>query len=729
MHRAVLTPRGLPFDQRVCRFELRPHRDDPKRIIDLMRRSGVELLVASGMHQDGWAAYPSKVCPPHPTMDRKFIAELVRLARQHDIMLLSWYNLRQNNALVGKRTGWEIIERKSGRSERETAAGFCTFSSPYRDFVIRYSKEILDQGFQGLWYDGSWPGSWSIPSCYCRYCRRAFREKAGREIPARINWNDSVFRQWVTWRYRRFDEFMTRLHDELVAHQPGAIVMMNHYNRPNINSTDPAEGTSWKNGVSIDVMKFPGGGGNENTSIMNRLHTTGFNARIVKAQCPHRFDVWEPGGTVWRSLICQDIENDKTHSILHGVWTLALGGVPWTACENTLTTRGKPDPAVMNEFKRRRPFIGGEPLTYCAIHYSQAARDYWAKDTPNAYYSEVYGLFQVATESHLLVDLILDKHLEDIEYARRYAVIALPNSACLSRKQVEVLDQFVAEGGTLLSTFETSLYSEGGERQKDFQLAEVFGTHYEATKLLTPADLINGNSIYARDNFPKEIHPIRIMDKGFASSVAKVVFFGANYTQVRTEKASKVFGVAYEYDPKGKPASYTKTRGVIEPDLGPAIVVNRFGKGRSIYLAPEVGRGFMQWPHPENRTLIARFMEMGKSAITVKAPKIVEVTAFWKEPGTLAVHLVNLPSNTNRPPVPPAGIAATHEIIPIRDIEVTIGGIAGGKVTLPVSGQKPKVRRSSGELTVRLPQLGYHEVVWISGLKSRPWPRNHPASR
>ena len=702
--------KNLSFDQRVCRFEYRPHVGDPKAIVNLMVRSGVEVLVASGMHSDGWAAFESQHAIAHPDMDPTFIPDLLRLAHRKGLMVLSWYNMGQNVPLGRTHPHWHVIKRDlNGKRTREDTF-LCVFSSPYREFVKAFSLEILEQGFDGLWYDGAWAGSNSAPSCYCRYCRKAFKQDTGHAIPETVDWDRAVFREWVRWRYGRFDGFVTDLYHHLTSAKPDTVVMMNHYNRPHLHTTDPTCGTSWLNGVPIDVMRFPGGGGNENTSIMNRLHTTGFNARIVKAQCPHRFDVWEPGGTLWRSVMYGQLENDKTHSILHGVWTLALGGVPWTACVNSITTRGKPDPTLMNALKRRRPYIGGDPLKYCAVHYSQAARDFRGRNTPGAYYTEVYGLYDVAVEGHYLTDLILDAHLADPAYLGEYRVIVLPNSACLSRKQAAALREFVRQGGVLVSSYETSLYDEDGRRLKNFRLADVFGVTYRETVELTPGPW--GDTIYDRDNIPAESPLLRIEDRAFRRRVAPYVFFGAHYTRVRAGRGARTFASTVTPAP-------TKQRVLFPADApmtvdGPAVVVNRYGRGYSVYFAPEVGRGFGQWPHPEARQLIEHMLDLGHPAIRVRAPKIVEMTAFRHDTGALAVHLVQLPPASNRPPVPPIGIPVIDEIIPIHDIELRIRDANLSRATLPLSRRKPTVHRAGRDLVIRVPQLDHHEVVWVT---------------
>ena len=51
----------------------------------------------------------------------------------------------------------------------------------------------------------------------------------------------------------------------------------------------------------------------------------------------------------------------------------------------------------------------------------------------------------------------------------------LPNTALLSDEQCQQLRDYVDAGGSLLATFETSMYTERNERRADFGLADVFG--------------------------------------------------------------------------------------------------------------------------------------------------------------------------------------------------------------------------------------------------------------
>src|SRR5262249_57330144 len=55
----------------------------------------------------------------------------------------------------------------------------------------------------------------------------------------------------------------------------------------------------------------------------------------------------------------------------------------------------------------------------------------------------------------------------------------LPNTAALSDRQCRQLREFVSHGGSLIGTYETSLYDEWGVKRKDFGLADLFGVTFK----------------------------------------------------------------------------------------------------------------------------------------------------------------------------------------------------------------------------------------------------------
>ena len=84
------------------------------------------------------------------------------------------------------------------------------------------------------------------------------------------------------------------------------------------------------------------------------------------------------------------------------------------------------------------------------------------------------GMYYALLEGRFLFDFVHEDKLAPEDLAK-YSALLLPNTALLSDEQCRQLRAYVEAGGSLLATFETSLYDERNERRADFGLADVFG--------------------------------------------------------------------------------------------------------------------------------------------------------------------------------------------------------------------------------------------------------------
>jgi hypothetical protein len=79
---------------------------------------------------------------------------------------------------------------------------------------------------------------------------------------------------------------------------------------------------------------------------------------------------------------------------------------------------------------------------------------------------------QMLIQNRLLFDIIFDEHLNDLS---NYKVLFLADQECLSDHQMEHIQSFVEQGGGLVATGHTSLYTEWRRRRPDFGLKQYFG--------------------------------------------------------------------------------------------------------------------------------------------------------------------------------------------------------------------------------------------------------------
>ena len=111
------------------------------------------------------------------------------------------------------------------------------------------------------------------------------------------------------------------------------------------------------------------------------------------------------------------------------------------------------------------------------------------------------AMYYALLEGRFLFDFVHEDRLQ-LERIKKYAALILPNTALLSDEQCQQLREYVDQGGSLLATFETSMYTERNERRADFGLADVFGIHAAGPVI---GRLGNANPYMARIERP---HPI-----------------------------------------------------------------------------------------------------------------------------------------------------------------------------------------------------------------------------
>ena len=79
---------------------------------------------------------------------------------------------------------------------------------------------------------------------------------------------------------------------------------------------------------------------------------------------------------------------------------------------------------------------------------------------------------QMLIQGRLPFDIIFGEHLQDLS---KYRVLFLADQECLSEPEMDLIRNFVRNGGGLVATEHTSLYTNQRKRQPDFGLKDCFG--------------------------------------------------------------------------------------------------------------------------------------------------------------------------------------------------------------------------------------------------------------
>src|SRR6185295_9698876 len=130
-------------------------------------------------------------------------------------------------------------------------------------------------------------------------------------------------------------------------------------------------------------------------------------------------------------------------------------------------------------YRNERYLRNVAPIARVAVVYSEQTRDFYGKDDAEAKVDDhLKGMYQALLEARVPFEMVHDAFLEpdDVD---RFKLLVLPNVAALSDAQCGRLAGYVARGGSLLATFETSLYDETGGPRKEFGLRDVFQVSFD----------------------------------------------------------------------------------------------------------------------------------------------------------------------------------------------------------------------------------------------------------
>ena len=248
-------------------------------------------------------------------------------------------------------------------------------------------------------------------------------------------------------------------------------------------------------------------------------------------------------------------------------------------------------------------------------------------------------------------------------------------------------------GGSLLGTFETSMYNEHNQRRADFGLAEVFGIHKAGDIVGT-----SFNGYMARIEKP---HPIL---NGFT---------GTNWipgAQNRVPVApvdgpvlTVVPGfVGYPPELSYPPQSHTDE---------PAAIVREKGKSRLVYFPGDIERTMWQTGHTDLARLLQnsiRWVAGANPPLTIAGDGVIE-TFLWETQAGFAVHVLNY---TN----PAMHRGWIRDFYPIGAQKVSLELPKGRSVTrveLLRSETNIPFRAAAGKVEFTIPKILDYEVAAI----------------
>jgi len=711
----------------------------PKEIVDLAKKLHANTLVIFA--RDGWGRtfYKSKVYPAHPKARNDFLKEIVEYAKNQDVKVVVMIAHTSNKWLYREHPDWvqrtingEVIALDSipvKTSVEDFEWPLACLNSPFKDIILKEVEETLAYNVDALMLDSFRYQPDLGRACYCKYCKEQFKKDTGYELPTKQDWNSIEWRKAWEWRYsivaKRIKEIKKKMKE------------LSRTNIPLIYNNHPA------------------GWGGRTARIVEELRDT---LDVVFAECsevdhePMGFliemvkltQALSGGKPTWASRNYFHMYRPPTATtptaIKQGILEIFIaGGSPLVLIflSSYIQDKRLLD-VIAQEFsriERIEDYMDDvEPLRYVGVVFSSSTRDWYGKDKPEPYTSEVRGFFFANLYSNIPVEFIVSPDIR-YEELRKYKCIILANTACISDEQAKEIERYVVNGGGLIASYQTSLYTEKGNERYDFALSNLIGAHYYGL-LKVPWSYIQLEKDHA---ITEGIGTKLILwgDMSYEFKNTRTEGDLAYHVLTRNVKGETIARIAQALGEYG----YEYTLGKSAPPPGntldsPSIITNIIGKGRVVYFTGQLGRMYWRTGLPEYQTLIINSIKWASNAkppIITNAPETVRVIAYRSKDNTrIIIHLLNQTTN-QRILLRPTGSSkyklpgfsenvAMHPprtIIPVHNIEVAINNVNMDNYVVyePLTNTKIEYKIKERTLTFTIKELQDYKLIVIEKKK------------
>lgn len=645
------------------------------------------------------AYYPTRVPFHHRSAwldDRDPFGELVAACRKLDMIVIARTDSHAvHQEVYDTHPEWIAVDA-SGQKRRHWASPemyvACALGPYSFDFMTEVHRELMSlYPLDGI-FTNRWDGS---GMCYCEHCRRNFADVYRMELPERVDPQDIRWRNYVEWRQQRLFEVWRLWDAEIRAVNPHARFIPN------------------AGGGALSYLDMKTVGELADTLFADRQGRSGLtppwasgkDAKEYRATLGQKpivgiFSVGLESAYRWKDSVQSDAETR--------IWVadgIANGLRPWfTKFAGSLYDRRwlKTVAEIYGWHHRAERYLRNQaPLARVAMVYSQqTAAFYGGAAAQEKVEDHSLGFYQALIEARIPFEMVHDRLLE-LARIEQFKLLILPNIAVLSDAQCDQLRRYVENGGSILATYETSLYDENGRQRQDFGLADLFGVHF-ARRL--PGPIKNSYLRLERDATSAIAHPLLT---GFDETDR--IINGLFWLEVEPASTAPRAPLTLIPSYPDLPMEMVYPR-VAQTEIA-AVHLRQVGDGRVIYFPWDVDRTFWEVLCTDHGQLLVNAIEWALNEpppVTVTGRGLLDIT-IWRQASSLTVHLVNL---TN----PMMMKGPFRELLPAPPQSVKLRlpeGMRSTRVQLLVSGMQVDAEEVDGFITVAVPAILDHEVVAV----------------
>lgn len=725
---------SLPWYRTAVRWgqtnlvEIDPQRYDDKWWRERWRETRLDGVIvnAGGIV----AYYPSKFPLHHRAIglgDGDLYGTVVASARDEGLTVIARMDSnRVADDFYRQHPDWICLDADGAPIRAGDKYVTCINSPYYSEYLPGVMEEIVERSQPDGFADNSWAGLPRTNICYCRHCAEQFMALTGLQLPRRHDWSNEGYRQWIAWNYQcRIDLWDLNNRATTNAGGPDCYWMGMLSGDPLNNSNrfiDLREILHRSEIVMLDHQHRNGVDGFEqNTEAGKRLHELLGWDKLIPESMPQ----YQLGRPAFRVAAMPQAEVR--------LWSAAgfAGGIqPWWHHIGSMHEDRRQYQTAGSVFQWHEANAGvlldRSPVADVAVVWSQHNNDYYGQDEARARALDPYrGAVKALNAAGIG---FLPLHAADLaKAAGRFKVLVLPNVAAMSAQEISAVEAFVAEGGSVVATGETSLYTEHGDRRSDFGLGQLFGLSVQDASF-GGQQLADPNiETYQRHTYLRLVPELRAAANGPRDATAELTEetrhplladlndtdllpFGGYLPAVSVTEDAQVLATLVPAFPIFPPeTAWMRTP---RTDI-PALVVRETEQGgRLSWLVADLDRCYSRDEHPEHAAVLANAVRWGigeQPTCLVDGHGLV-AASLYEQAGRSILHLTNM-VETSRVP------GRQDQVVPVGPVRVVLQRPAGtttAQVELRVSGEKLTIDDESDTLALTVPEVLVHEVVVVS---------------
>jgi hypothetical protein len=588
---------------------------------------------------------------------------------------------------------WIAVDEHGSKRRHPSAPEYwltCALGPYNFDFMTSVHQEIMRKYRVDGIFTNRWSGS---GMCYCEHCQKNFRDFSGLNLPRTLDPQDPSRRKYILWNQKVLFDLWRLWSQEIREINPQASYIANAgggalstLDMKTIAEMAPTLFADRQGRTGLMAPWANGKNGKEYRATMGQKAIVGI------------FSVGIEDKNRWKDSVQSA---DETR--LWAADGVAQGLRPWFTKFNAKVIDRRWPPVVEEIYQwhyANQAYLRNQKnFARVGMVYSQQTASFYGGEKAKSLVDDpALGFYQALIEARIPFEMVHDGLL-DHEHIAQFRTLIFPNIAALSNLQCQQIREFVADGGSIVATYETSLYDEWGVRRPDFGLASLFGASFAGK---VQDSMLNSYLSLEKNPATDTYHPL-LKDFEGATRIVNAA------NQVDLQPLAQNLFSPLEIVPSYPDLPMEAVFPAPITTHNPGVILREPGRGRVVYFPGDIDRTFWEVLDVDHAKLLrnAVLWATNETApVTVEGQGVLDIS-IWGQKNSMTVHLVNL---TN----PMMMKGPVREVIPVANQHVRIQIPNGSRVArakLLVAGRPIPFTNDYGLIAVDVPSIAVHEVI------------------